>query len=127
MTTLFSRIISGEIPSHRITESEFSYAFLDIHPENPGHTLIVPKIEVDHWFEVPDEYYLDVMRLAKQIASALMQVTGAERIFTKIIGTDVPHFHLHLIPYQGTLLANEPLEHIATSIIHALEQQQKKD
>jgi len=116
MSTIFSKIIAGEIPSYKLVETEHSFAFLDIHPESVGHTLIVPKVEVDQWFEVPDEYYLDVMRLAKHIAPALMQFTGASRIFTKIIGTDVPHFHLHLIPYKPSLLEGTSLEVIARQI-----------
>jgi len=98
MTTLFTKIINGEIPSFKIYEDEYVFAFLDIHPVQPGHTLIVPKVEVDYFVDVPEPYYSAVFQTAKKIAPALQQATGCARVATMILGYEVPHFHYHLIP-----------------------------
>ncbi len=98
MTTIFSRIIEGEIPSYKVYEDEFVFAFLDINPHTLGHTLIVPKIEVDEFQNVPEPYYSAVFNAAKIIANAQKDATGAPRIWAIIAGRDVPHFHYHLIP-----------------------------
>lgn len=101
MPTIFSRIIQGEIPSYKIYEDEKVYAFLDIHPLTPGHTLLVPKIEIDYFAEIPAEYASALMIAAQKIASALDQATGCKRTQLIIAGRDVPHCHLHLVPSES--------------------------
>lgn len=96
--TIFSKIIAGEIPSYKIYEDEYTFAFLDIRPHTLGHTLIVPKIEIDSFIDVPEPYYSAVFQAAKKIALALQKATNAKRIGTLIVGFDVAHFHYHLIP-----------------------------
>ncbi len=98
MTTVFTKIINGEIPSFKIYEDEYTFAFLDIHPLQPGHTLIVPKIEVDYFVDVSEPYYSAVFATAKKIAPAIQQATWCKRVSTLIMGFDVPHFHYHLVP-----------------------------
>lgn len=90
-------IIAGEIPSYKVYEDEKTFAFLDIHPETRGHTLVVPKTEVDKFYELSDEDYVAVFATVKKLAAHMDEVLGA-RTFVKIIGTDVPHAHVHLIP-----------------------------
>lgn len=101
MTTIFSRIIAGEIPSYKIYEDEKVYAFLDIHPLTPGHTLLIPKIEVDYFAEVPADYATALMLAAQKISKALDQATGCKRTQLVIAGRDVPHSHLHLVPSES--------------------------
>ena len=98
MSTLFSRIIAGEIPSYKIYEDEYVYAFLDIFPQKIGHTLIVPKCEVDYFADVPEPYYSAIFLAAKKIAPALQKATGCARICTMFVGYEIPHCHYHLIP-----------------------------
>lgn len=101
MPTLFSRIIDGEIPSYRIYEDEYTYAFLDINPLSLWHTLVVPKIEVDSFIDVPEPYYSAVFRTAKKIAPAIQKATQCNRIATMIVGYEIPHFHYHVIPTRS--------------------------
>ncbi len=96
--TLFSKIINGDIPSYKIAESEKFYAFLDIFPLQKGHTLIVPKIEVDKIFEVPDAYLSELLIFAKPIATAIEKSFPCNRVGMVTVGLEVPHAHLHLIP-----------------------------
>ena len=96
--TLFSKIINGDIPSYKIAESEKFYAFLDIFPLQKGHTLIVPKIEVDKIFDVPDTYLSELLVFAKPIAAAIEKSFTCNRVGMVTIGLEVPHAHLHLIP-----------------------------
>jgi len=96
--TLFSKIINGDIPSYKIAESEKFYAFLDIFPLQKGHTLIVPKIEVDKIFEVPDAYLSELLLFAKPIAAAIEKSFPCNRVGMVTVGLEVPHAHLHLIP-----------------------------
>ena len=98
MASVFSKIIAGEIPCYRVYEDEYVIAFLDIHPIEAGHTLIVPKVEVDHFYEVPEPYYSAVFAAARLLAPAIRAATGSERVATLTLGWDVPHFHYHLIP-----------------------------
>lgn len=98
MASIFTRIINGEIPCYKIYENEYTFAFLDINPINPGHTLIVPKIETDHFLDVPEPYYSAVFTTAKNIGRAIQEATESKRIGSVILGWDVPHFHLHLVP-----------------------------
>jgi histidine triad (HIT) family protein len=99
--TLFSKIINGDIPSYKIAESEKFYAFLDIFPLQKGHTLIVPKIEVDKIFEVPDAYLSELLIFAKPIAAAIEKSFPCNRVGMVTVGLEVPHAHLHLIPINA--------------------------
>ena len=96
--TIFSKIINGEIPSYRIAENEHFYAFLDIFPLVPGHVLVVPKMEVDKVFDLSDEYLAELMLFAKPIASAIEKAFDCKRCGVSIIGLEVPHAHMHLLP-----------------------------
>lgn len=96
MGSIFSKIIAGEIPCYKIYEDEKTLAFLDIHPETPGHTLVVPKVEVDKLYELQMEDYLAVMKTVKMLASRMEKILG-RRTLMKVIGTDVPHAHVHLV------------------------------
>jgi histidine triad (HIT) family protein len=111
MSTFFSKIISGEIPSFKIYEDEFIFAFLDIFPAQPGHTLIIPKTEVDYFVDVPEPYYSAVFQAAKQIAPALKEATGCKRVCMVTKGYLVPHFHLHLVPTnsESDIDSKEPI------------------
>ena len=96
--SIFSKIIRGEIPSYKVYEDELTLAFLDIHPLKPGHTLIVPKTEVDVFYDVPEPFYSAVFKAGKIVGKALKEVTNCKRVGTTILGFDVPHFHLHVVP-----------------------------
>lgn len=96
--TIFSKIINGEIPSYKIAESAKFYAFLDIFPLQKGHTLIVPKTEVDKIFDVPDTYLNELMQFTKPIAKAIEQSFSCNRVSMVTVGLEVPHAHVHLIP-----------------------------
>jgi len=96
--TLFTKIINGEIPSYKIAESEKFYAFLDIFPLQKGHTLVVPKIEVDKIFDLPDAYLSELLLFAKPIAQAIAASFPCNRVGMVTVGLEVPHAHLHLIP-----------------------------
>ena len=98
MSTIFSRIASGEIPSYRIAEDENHYAFLDINPVAAGHTLVIPKREVDYIFDLSDKELADLHVFAKKVAIALKEAVPCVRIATATIGLEVPHVHIHLIP-----------------------------
>ena len=102
MPTLFTRIINQEIPSYRIYEDEYTYAFLDIFPQRLGHTLIVPKIEVDYFADVPEPYYSAIFQTAKKLCPAIQKATGCNRVCTMFIGYEVPHCHYHLVPTDST-------------------------
>ena len=97
-TSVFSKIIRGELPSYRVFEDEHTVAFLTLDAIQLGHTLIVPKVEVDYFVEVPEPYYSAVFRNARPVAQAIHRATGCKRVGTVIAGWDVPHFHYHLIP-----------------------------
>ena len=96
--TLFSKIIAGEIPSYKIAESDQFFAFLDIFPLQKGHVLVVPKIEVDKIFELPDNYLSQILVFAKPIAAAIAACFPCDRVSMVTVGLEVPHAHLHLIP-----------------------------
>ena len=98
MSSIFTKIINNELPAHRIFENEKIISFLTIEPINPGHTLVIPKTEVDHWMDVPEGEYQEVYKQAKIIAKAIQKVTGSTRVAQAVVGLEVPHFHLHLIP-----------------------------
>lgn len=96
--TIFSKIISGEIPSFKIAENEKFYAFLDINPLVEGHTLVIPKIEVDKFLDMPDNYLSEILLFAKPIARAIEKSFRCNRCGLSVVGLEVPHAHLHLIP-----------------------------
>ena len=98
MPSIFTRIINGEIPSYTIAEDSYCYAFLDINPNAIGHTLCVPKQEVDKLFDLDEEIYLHLMEFAKRIAGALEQAVPCKRVGMAVVGLEVPHAHVHLIP-----------------------------
>ena len=101
MATLFTKIINGEIPSYKIAEDENFYAFLDIFPLAKGHTLVVPKKEVDYLFDLDGKTLGGLHIFAKKIAKAIEKAIPCKRIGTTVIGLEVPHAHLHLIPING--------------------------
>lgn len=96
--TLFSKIIKGEIPSYTIAEDDKFFAFLDIYPLAEGHTLVIPKVEVDKIFDVPDEYLAGLLVFAKPIAKAIERLFPCNRVNIITVGLEVPHAHVHLIP-----------------------------
>lgn len=98
MPSIFSRIIAGEIPSYKVAEDERHYAFLDINPMAEGHTLVVPKHEVDYIFNLSAEEYAALQLFAKRVAAAVEKAVPCERIATAVIGLEVPHAHIHLVP-----------------------------
>ena len=99
--TLFSKIIAGEIPAYKIAENEMFYAFLDISPLRPGHVLVVPKNETDKLFDLPDEYLREILLFAKPIAHAIEKAFDCNRCGISVIGLEVPHAHIHLIPINS--------------------------
>ncbi|MBT3208579.1 MAG: HIT family protein [Bacteroidetes bacterium] len=101
MASIFTKIISGEIPSYKIAEDENYYAFLDIFPLAKGHTLVVPKKEVDYIFDMEDELLAGLNVFAKKIAKAIDEVIECERVGVAVIGLEVPHTHIHLIPINN--------------------------
>jgi len=98
MSSVFSKIIAGEIPCHKIAENENYFAFLDIMPVAKGHTLIIPKKEIDYIFDLEDEYLSGMMVFAKRIATAIEKAVPCKRIGVAVVGLEVPHAHIHLIP-----------------------------
>ena len=101
MATIFSRIIAGEIPSYKIAENERYYAFLDINPLAKGHTLVVPKVEVDYLYDLDDETLQGMILFAKQIAQKIKAFSGCNKVATVVLGLEVPHAHIHLIPMNS--------------------------
>jgi histidine triad (HIT) family protein len=101
MSSIFTKIINGEIPCYKVAESETCFAFLDINPLAKGHTLVVPKKEVDYIFDVENELYSELMLFAKRVGKAIEKVVPCERIGVTVIGLEVPHAHVHLIPING--------------------------
>ncbi len=111
--TIFSKIIAGEIPSYKIAEEDRFYAFLDIHPMSKGHTLVVPKQETDYLFDLDDALLGDMAVFAKKVAKAIEKAVPCNRVGMMVIGLEVPHAHIHLIPIQkeGDMsLANPKLQ-----------------
>jgi len=101
MPSIFSKIVSGEIPAHKVAESDKFLAFLDVNPVAKGHTLVIPKQEVDYIFDLDDELYTGLMLFAKKVASAIERAVPCKRIGVSIIGLEVPHTHVHLIPLNS--------------------------
>ena len=98
MSSIFSRIVSGEIPSHKIAENESFLAFLDINPLKMGHTLVIPKKEVDYIFDIENEKLSEMIVFAKEVAAKIKKAVSCKRIGVSVIGLEVPHAHIHLIP-----------------------------
>lgn len=101
MATIFSRIIAGEIPSYKVAEDDNYYAFLDINPLTKGHTLVVPKKEVDYLFDLDDETLAGMILFAKKVAARIKREITCARVAVVVLGMEVPHAHIHLIPIQS--------------------------
>ncbi|MFO7874882.1 MAG: HIT family protein [Bacteroidales bacterium] len=131
MASIFTKIVQGEIPSHRVAEDDRFLAFLDINPLAKGHTLVIPRQEVDYLFDLDDETYRDLWLFAKKVARALDQTMTCERIGVAVVGMEVPHAHIHLVPINGIYdidfskpklkLSQEELEVTAQRIADAVE------
>jgi len=98
MATIFSKIVQGEIPSYKIAENERYYAFLDINPLAKGHTLVIPKKETNYIFDIDDKDLADMMVFAKKVAKAIALVVPCKRVGVAVLGLEVPHAHIHLVP-----------------------------
>ena len=109
MASIFSKIVAGEIPCYKIYEDDTVLAFLDIHPESKGHTLVIPKLEVDKFYDLPDDIYSHLFTVVKKLSKHFDQKLGA-RILIKIVGTDVPHAHVHLTPLDPNWQHGRTLE-----------------
>lgn len=101
MATLFSKIVSGELPAYKVAENDQFLAFLDVFPLVKGHVLVIPKIEVDYIFDLEDEILGDMMVFAKRVAKKMDTIFDCQRIGVTVIGLEVPHAHIHLIPING--------------------------
>ena len=101
MATIFSKIINGEIPSYKVAEDDDFYAFLDINPNSQGHTLCVPKKELDRIFDLDEATYMGLMAFSRKVALALEAVVPCKRVGMAVIGLEVPHVHVHLIPLNS--------------------------
>lgn len=100
MATIFTKIVNGEIPSYKIAESDRFYAFLDINPLAEGHTLVIPKRETDYIFDIEDAEYQELFLFAKRVASAIKKAIPCKRVGVAVLGMEVPHAHIHLVPLQ---------------------------
>lgn len=126
MATIFTRIVEGEIPSYKIAEDDRFYAFLDINPLTKGHTLVIPKQEIDYLFDLDDRTLADMMIFAKRIAARIKHQIACKRVAVVVLGMEVPHAHIHLIPINSEKevdfhreklqLSPEEFERIAASI-----------
>lgn len=120
--SVFTKIIKGEIPSHKVYEDDKTLAFLNIYPSVYGHTMVIPKTQVEALWDLSDEDYVAVMTTAKKIALRLRDVLGVERVGEKVVGLDVPHAHVHLVPfnsaeeYYGHETKDEP-DHVALAAL----------
>lgn len=101
MATIFSKIIAGEIPSYKVAENDKFYAFLDINPLAVGHTLVVPKQEVDYLYDIDNDLLSEMIIFAKEIALKMKSVTQCKKVATVVLGLEVPHAHIHLIPMNS--------------------------
>ncbi len=98
MASIFTKIINGEIPAYKVAEDENCIAFLDINPLSKGHTLVVPKLEVDNIFDLPEENYLKLFLFSQKIAKAIQATIPCKKVGIAVIGLEVPHAHIHLVP-----------------------------
>lgn len=101
MASIFTRIVQGEIPCHKVAETDLYLAFLDVRPQAKGHTLCIPKQEIDYIFDLDDEHLAGLMLFAKKVARAVKQVVPCKRIGVAVVGLEVPHTHVHLIPLNS--------------------------
>lgn len=110
MATIFSKIIAGEIPSYKIAEDDRFYAFLDINPLAKGHTLVVPKQETDYLFDLDDSLLADMMVFSKKVALAIEKAVPCKRVGVAVLGLEVPHAHIHLVPInaEGDISFSKP-------------------
>ena len=125
MSSLFTKIVNGEIPAYKIAEDENYLAFLDVNPNAKGHTLCIPKQEINKIFDMEDELYLGLMNFSKKIAIALEKTVPCKRVGMAVVGLEVPHAHVHLIPlnemdemrfHNKVSLSKEEFEALAKSI-----------
>lgn len=100
MATIFTRIVNGEIPSYKVAESDKFYAFLDINPLAQGHTLVIPKSETDYIFDIEEKEYQELFLFAKRVAAAIKKAIPCKRVGVAVLGMEVPHAHIHLVPLQ---------------------------
>ena len=98
MASLFTKIVRGEIPCHKLAEDDRFLAFLDVRPIRPGHALVIPKEEIDQYFDLDPEAVGDIMRFAQPVAKAIQQVVPCQRVGVAVVGLEVPHAHVHLLP-----------------------------
>ena len=109
MPSIFTRIINGEIPCYKVAEDEYCFAFLDISPLSKGHTLVVPRKEVDYLFDLDQETYQQLMVFSQRVAKAIGQAVPCLRVGVAVIGLEVPHAHIHLIPlHSGSINFSDP-------------------
>ncbi len=101
MPSIFTKIVKGEIPSYKVAETEDFLAFLDIQPLAKGHTLAIPKKEIDYIFDLPDDLFIGLQIFARKVAAAIERTVPCERIGTAVIGLEVPHAHIHLVPINS--------------------------
>lgn len=101
MASIFSRIVAGEIPAHIVREDSEFLAFLDVRPIRQGHTLVIPKAEIDDVFDLPESLLAGLLPFAGPVARAIREVTGATRVGMAVVGLEVPHAHVHLVPIDG--------------------------
>ena len=125
MSSIFTKIVNGEIPAYKIAEDDNYLAFLDVNPNAKGHTLCIPKQEIDKIFDMDDELYLGLMKFSKKIAIALEKAVPCKRVGMAVVGLEVPHAHVHLIPlnhmdemrfHDKVALSKEEFEALAKSI-----------
>jgi histidine triad (HIT) family protein len=114
MSTIFTKIINGEIPAYKIAEDENFLAFLDVNPNAKGHTLCIPKQEVNKLFDMPEDQYTGLMQFARKVAIALEKTVPCKRVGVAVVGLEVPHAHVHLIPLNE--MDKEEFEELANAI-----------
>ncbi len=130
MASIFSKIISGEIPAHKVAETTDYLAFLDIHPLKEGHVLVIPKLEVDYLFDLDDDQYTGLMIFTKVVAKAIKKAVPCTKVGVAVVGLEVPHAHIHLIPMDEVAdmdfgrpklkLTEQDLSEMALRILEAL-------
>lgn len=125
MPTVFTKIVNGEIPAYKVAETDQYLAFLDVNPNAKGHTLCIPKQEIDKIFDMEEEHYLGLMQFARKVAKAIEKTVPCKRVGIAVVGLEVPHVHVHLIPLHDmddmrfqrkVTLTQEEFEHLAQAI-----------